>query len=82
MNKKPVRARGKLMFSRYFQKFNDGDRVAIVRELSIPKNFPERFQGRTGTIEGKRGRTYFVKINDQNREKRLLIAPIHLRKIE
>jgi ribosomal protein L21E len=38
-------------------------------------------RGRTGVVEKKRGRAYMVKLKDQNKEKRFLIEPIHLKKI-
>ena len=80
--KKKVRTRGKLQFSRYFQNFQEGDNVAVVIEPSIKSSFPKRLQGRTGKIEDKRGRSYFVKIKDQKKEKKFLIEPIHLKKIK
>ena len=79
---KPLRTRGKLQLSRYFQELKEGESVAVVRELSINSNFPERLQGRTGKIDGKRGRNYIVKIKDQSKEKTFLIEPIHLKKIK
>ena len=82
VNKKPVRSRGKLQLSRYFQNLEEGDFVAISKEQSLPINFPKRFQGITGEVEGKRGRFYIIKIKDKNKEKRILIAPIHLKKIK
>ncbi len=82
MNKKPAREKGKVKFSRYFQELKQGDKVAIIREVSVKAEFPTRFQGRTGTIESKRGSIYVIKMNDHNREKTLLIHPIHLKKIE
>ena len=80
--KKKIRTKGKLQFSRYFQKFQEGETVAVVIEQSVKTNFPKRIQGRTGKIQEKRGKSYFVKINDQKKEKRFLIEPIHLKKIE
>jgi len=82
VNKKPVRTRGKLQLSRYFQELNEGDFVAISREQSIPINFEKRLQGVTGIVEGKRGKAYIVKIKDGNKEKKILIEPIHLKKIK
>jgi len=79
---KKIRTRGKVQFSKYFQKFEDGDRVSVVKEQSIPSNFPERIQGRVGEISGKRGRSYFVRIREKTMEKNFLIEPIHLRKIK
>ncbi len=81
-NKKPIRTRGKLSLSRYFQELDEGDFVAISREQSIPINFPKRFQGITGIVEGKRGKAYMVKIKDGNEDKRILIEAIHLKKIK
>jgi len=82
VNKKPIRTRGKLQLSRYFQELNEGDFVAISRERAVPVNFGKRFQGITGVVEGKRGKAYIIKIKDGNKEKRLLIEPIHLKKIK
>ncbi|MEK6760956.1 MAG: 50S ribosomal protein L21e [Nanoarchaeota archaeon] len=82
MRKKPSREKGKLKFSRYFQEFKEGDKVAFVRELSVTSNVPDRYQGRTGTVEFRRGKAYSVKIKDLNKEKSFLIEPIHLRKIK
>jgi len=82
VNKKPIRTRGKLQLSRYFQELNEGDFVAISREQSVPVNFEKRLQGITGVVEGKRGKAYIVKIKDGNKEKKILIEPIHLKKIK
>ncbi len=80
--KKPVRTRGKLKFSNYFQKFEKGDNVAVVAELSQEINFPKRLQGKTGLVDGKQGEVYIVKIKDISKEKKFLIKPIHLRKVK
>lgn len=82
VNKKPIRERGKLQLSRYFQSFSEGDNVAVVEERSISNSFPKRLQGRTGKVEGKRGRSYVVKIKDSEKAKQYLIQPIHLKKIK
>ena len=79
---KKIRSIGKLQLSRYFQKLEQGDPVAIIREPAIQSNFPLRLQGRTGLIESRRGKNYMVKIKDQNKEKKFLIEPIHLTKIK
>ena len=80
--KKKVRTRGKIQFSRYFQKLQEGESVAVVIEPSVKSSFTKRLQGRTGKIEEKRGKAYFVKIKDQKKEKKFLIEPIHLKKIK
>ena len=80
--KKQIKTRGKLQLSRYFQEFSSGDSVSVVREQAVQSSFPSRIQGRTGVVEGKRGRSYLIKIDDGNKEKRFLIAPVHLKKIK
>jgi len=82
MRKKKVRTRGKLQLSRYFQNLKKGEAVAVVREPAVQSSFPERLQGRTGSIQGKRGKSYIVKIKNQAKLKEFLIAPIHLKKIK
>ncbi len=79
--KKPVRTRGKIQLSKYFQKFKKGDSVAVVIEPSVRFSFPKRIQGRTGVIEGERGRSYITRIKEMNCEKIFIIDPIHLKKI-
>ena len=82
VRRKSVRTRGKLQLSRFFQKFKEGDSVAVTIERSLQSKFPKRIQGRTGKISGKRGRAYVVDLMDQNKKKQFIIAPIHLKKIK
>lgn len=82
MKSKSVRTRGKLRFSTYFQKLKNGEKVAIIAEGSQKVNFPARMQGKTGTVDSKRGRSYVIKAKDNNKEKQFIIAPIHLKKIK
>ena len=81
MKGKRLRQKGKIRLSQYFQNLKEGDKVAIVREKSINASFPSRMQGRTGVVEGMRGRSYVVKMNDYNEEKRYIIQAIHLKKL-
>jgi len=80
-NQKSIKSRGKISFSQYFQEFKEGDRVAIVKDLSISSSFPDRIQGKSGVISGQRGRYYIVKIMDGNQENLHIIAPLHLKKL-
>ena len=82
VKRKKIRTRGKLQLSKYFQEFKEGDKASVVRERSLQSSFPERLQGRTGVIEGKRGRSYVLKLNDHDKEKTFIINPIHLKKIK
>ncbi|MFH1425231.1 MAG: 50S ribosomal protein L21e [archaeon] len=79
-HKKP-RTKGKFSFVRFFQKFQAGDRVAVVRELNQKFGYPKRLQGRTGKILEKRGSAYYIEIKDLNKPKKYLIRPIHLKRI-
>ncbi len=82
VKRKPVRTRGKLKLSTYFQEFEKGNSVAVVVEPAVQSSFPKTLQGRTGVVEEKKGKAYFVKIKDQNKEKTFLIEAIHLKLIK
>lgn len=82
VRRKKVRTRGKLSLSKFFQKFVKGDKVGIVRESAMQPRFPKRLQGRTGVVEGKRGKAYIVSIKEKTKDKNYLIEPIHLKKIK
>ncbi len=82
LKKKSMREKGKVRLSQYFQKFKEGESVAVKRETSIKAKFPRRIQGRTGIITGERGNSYIVSIMDFNQKKSFIIEPIHLKKIK
>ena len=82
MRTKKTREKGKIRLSKYFQELKVGDRVSIVREPSQRAGFPERMQGKTGIVEGKRGKAYIVKLKDYIKDKLFIIEPIHLKKIK
>ena len=82
VNRKSIRTRGKIQLSKYFQELEPGESVAVIREKAISCNFPAKLQGRTGVVEGKRGRACLVKLKDTNKEKIYLIEPVHLRRIK
>ena len=79
---KSIREHGKIKFSRYFQKLENGDRVAVIKELALNPKFPKKLQGRTGLVIGKKGSNYILKINDLNKEKIYIIHPVHLKKLK
>jgi len=82
LNRKKVKTKGKLSLSKYFQEFQEGDRVAIVREHSENPKFPKRIQGLCGEIKGTRGKAYIVKIKQGNKEKIHIMKPVHLKKLK
>lgn len=80
--RKRIRDKGKIAFSTYFKELKHGDSVALVREMSMPPQFPKRMQGRTGTVIASRGEAYIVEVNDLNKKKQIIAHPVHLKKIE
>ena len=80
--KKSLRTRGKLSLSRYFQSFEDGERVGLSVEPSVQSGiYYRRFVGLTGIVKRKNGRCYEVEIKDQNKAKMLIVHPVHLKKL-
>ncbi|MBS3072065.1 50S ribosomal protein L21e [Candidatus Pacearchaeota archaeon] len=79
---KSPRTKGKISLTKYFQKFKEGDKVAVVRELSVKFGYSNRIHGRTGRVLAKRGSAYEVEINDINKPKKYVLKPIHLKRIE
>jgi ribosomal protein L21E len=83
LKRKRIGTKGKFSFMKYFQKFNSGDSVAVVRELSHQSTgFPKKMQGRTGKVLAKMGNAYVVEMKDLKMKKKYTIKPIHLKKIE
>lgn len=75
--------KGKISLSRYFQEFNEGDKVALKNHPCVLKGrFFPRFHGITGTVAEKRGNCYAIIIHDHNKQKKLFVHPIHLKKQE
>lgn len=82
VKRKKLRQRGKMRLSQYFQNLKKGQRVAIVKERTASASFSDRMQGKTGIVEGKRGSSYIVRVKDKNKEKLLIIKPVHLKKTQ
>jgi large subunit ribosomal protein L21e len=68
--------------SRMLQIFHEGDRVVIDIHPSVQRGRPHpRFNGLIGTIVGKQGLAYYVRVRDGNSYKKILALPIHLKKV-
>ena len=80
--KKSLRSKGKISLRKYFQAFKEGDKVLLASEPSVQKGmyFP-RFHSKVGTVKSKRGRCYEISIKDRNKEKTLIVHPVHLRRV-
>jgi large subunit ribosomal protein L21e len=79
--RKNVKERGKLSLRRYFQSYAEGDKVKLSMDSSIHKGvFHPRYNGKVGIVIGKEGECYNILIKDINKEKVVLVHPIHMRK--
>lgn len=79
--KKPYRSKGKISISRYFRKFNEGDKVTLKPEPAVQKGMPyPRFQGKVGVVKGRQGECYKVEIRDGSVKKIIIAHPVHLSK--
>ncbi|MEM7819633.1 MAG: 50S ribosomal protein L21e [Candidatus Aenigmatarchaeota archaeon] len=76
--RKKLKLSKKPTLTRFLQEFNPGDKVVI--DIATCRKIPHpNFQGLTGTVIGKRGRSFEVKIRDKNSIKTLFIRPEHLK---
>jgi large subunit ribosomal protein L21e len=81
--RKHPRQRGKISISRLIQKFEIGDKVAIVLEPSYHFGMPHpRFKGKIATVVGKQGECYLIKFKDGSKEKIVISHPVHLKKVQ
>ena len=81
MSKKPGE-RGKLRIKAILQSFKEGDKVQLVADPSYQKGlFHLRFYGTKGIVKSKKGNSYYVDIKDGNKEKSLIVHPVHLKKL-
>jgi len=78
---KRIREKGKTGLKAFFSELKSGDRVALIRNLSFAESFPYRFQGKTATVIGKQGKGIVVSVYDGNKEKKLVVQKIHLKKL-
>jgi large subunit ribosomal protein L21e len=77
---KSRRLKGKISLRSYLAKYNVGDRVTLMLNSSVNEGtFHARFIGKNGIIAKKRGDCYEVTIKDLNKEKTIIVHPIHLK---
>jgi len=75
--------KGKLSLRKYFQSFNQGDKVQLVLDSAVHEGmFYPCFYGKVGMVTGKRGTCYEVQIFDGSVEKTIITHPIHLKRIQ
>jgi large subunit ribosomal protein L21e len=78
-----ARERGLSPITKTFQRFAEGERAAIVCDPSEHRGMPHwRFQGLTGTVRGKQGRSYVLTLDVDGVSKKLVVRPEHLKRIQ
>jgi large subunit ribosomal protein L21e len=75
------RNKGKVSVVKQLKSYEIGDNVLVKLEPMIKKNLiHKRFLNKTGVIIEKRGNAYRVRVKDLNKEKDVLVLPVHLMK--
>ena len=84
LKRKKIKEKGKLSLSRMFQELSVGDRVVLNRELSLKskRTIPKHFHGTIGEVVGKLGKAFIVKFLNGKSYKKLMVMPIHLKKLK
>ena len=79
--RKTPRTKGKISLTKYFQEFNVNEKVILNAEPGYQKAmYHPRFHGKPGTIIGKQGNCYIIKIKDGGKSKELIVHPVHLKR--
>jgi large subunit ribosomal protein L21e len=74
------RDRGTSPPQRAVAEFDEGQKVHLKIDPSVNDGrFHPRFNGHTGTVQGKQGTAFKVEINDGGKDKVVLAAAAHLR---
>ncbi len=64
---------------RSIQDYDEDQKVHLNIDPSVPDGqFHPRFNGHTGTVLGKQGRSFQVEISDKGKSKTLIVDPAHL----
>ena len=74
--------RGKVSLRRFLQDLPAGTSVALVAEPAVQSGlYFRRFHGKSGVVKRCLGTCYEVMINDHGKEKRIIVHPVHLRRL-
>jgi len=77
--RKRPRDRGKVGLSRLMRERAAGERVMIKIEPSVHKGMPhKKYHGKVGVVEGRRGRSYILRLQLGKATKTLIVRPEHL----
>ena len=80
---KHYKTKGEISLRKFFQDFKEGDRVVLKAEPAYHKGmYYPRFHGNAGVILANQGKCYQVLIKDGNKDKLLIVHPVHLKRLE
>jgi large subunit ribosomal protein L21e len=80
---RPRNESGKISLNDFYRKLEAGDRVCLKANPSYHGGlYVPRFHGRTGVVQAKRGQCYEIMIKDRNKEKMLVVHPVHFVKVQ
>ncbi len=69
--------------NKMLSELEEGQTVQVHINSRIHEGMPfRRFQGKTGKISEKRGRSYVVSLKDGNKAKKVIAHPAHLKKLK
>lgn len=78
---KNIKAKGKISLKNFLREFKQGEKVNLTLEPAVlGGQYHPRFLGKSGVVVGKQGSCYKVKIKDFDKEKELIVHPIHMRR--
>jgi large subunit ribosomal protein L21e len=75
--------KGKISITKYMQTFSIGDSVQLKAEPAVQKGiYHLNFHGKLGVVFGKRGECYIVDMKDGGKTKKIIVHPIHLKRLQ
>ncbi len=79
---KQRKTRGKISLRKYLQVLEPGTKVALKAEPSVQSGmYFRRFHGKVGVVSKKLGTCYEVLIKDGDKQKALIVHPVHLQQV-
>lgn len=80
---KNIKTKGKISLKDYLKEYSIGERVNLNLEPSILEGqYHTRFVGKSGIVTKRQGNCYLVQIKDFDKEKQVLVHPVHMRRVK
>lgn len=79
---KSPRTKGKVSIRRVLQQFKPGEKVTLAAEPAVQGGmYHPRHHGKAGYVVEQQGECVKVDVRDGNKQKTLIIHPVHLRRM-